>query len=507
MKNLRSTSGIRFGAVIAGLVAVSVVIAIMGVSGYWSLTSSLADGDRAARTHLSIDHLEMLSALLNESEIRSRDYVITGDERDVKLFQDASSNADRELRILQRLSLNDAGQQQRLKALASLIHVGLAALDDSLQVRTQMGPEAALEMVRSGRHFPIDDALRRLNSMIDEERALSAQDQPHGRLAVRPAVDIIVAGSIAGFMLLLLTAWYTFRGLAALHTRVGALSHSDMTLRTQARFMDAVLDSVDEGVVFLDRDLKVVRSNSIAEKLLRTSKSPVLDELRGKLEPAAAGERLSFALEHEDGRPDLVNDPMALGANRLASPATTSMEATARALRDETGALEGGVLLFRDVSERKAIERRLEANEASLISLFHFGLEAAFVATLEDSVYMGVNDGFLRLCGYSCDEILGQPIGKLGLFSTPTELANILECARTGQIVRDKLCFHTRSGQSFDAMLLVMPIEVDGLPCAVFSFNGIERQARPSRLLQSLIGYLTNSSFAPSKSGQAVTER
>src|ERR1700751_4786245 len=109
---------------------------------------------------------------------------------------------------------------------------------------------------------------------------------------------MIVGGCVAGSVLLFLTAFYIFRGLRILHTRLSHLSQRDIALQTQSLFMDAVLGSMDEGVVVLDRDMKVVHSNPVADQLLRASKTRVVEELKAKIEPASAGEGLTLALEH-----------------------------------------------------------------------------------------------------------------------------------------------------------------------------------------------------------------
>ncbi len=492
------SSTIGLGATILGFVSVLVAMAVVGLAAYWNLMSLVNSRDQAARIHLTavrihltIDHLEALHSLLDEVETRERDYLISGDQNNLELYRTASAKLGQEVHLLEMLSHNEPGQQQRLTNLEPLIRTRVSALDDSIQVRTQMGSESALEMNRSSsRRSLMDDILRRVDEMIDEERLLLAHSKPEKELSVRPAIHIIAAGCVVGFVLLSLTALYIFRGLKALRSSLVDLSQSDTALQTQSRFMDAVLDSMDEGVVLLDRDLKVVRSNPVAEQLLKTSGARVLDELKAELEPPSAGDRLTLALEHlQSTLPDIRDhETTNLSISSPDKPTVTSVAATARALRDEAGALQGGVLLFRDVTEHKSIESQLEANEASLISLFHYGLEAALIANLDDSLYIGVNEGFLRLCGYSRDEIIGRPIEELNVFGSPTELGYVLDQIRTGQIVRDRtVCFCAKSGRTFDAALSVLPIEFGGLACVLFILSGIEWRVRPSRFFRGLL--------------------
>jgi len=475
------TSGIRFGAtILAGFLAALVAIAVIGVATYWSIKSLVKSSDRAAHTHLMIDHLEALHFLLNDAETRERDYLITGDRYNLELYRATSAKIDAEAHQLETLTRSQADQQQRLKALLPLIYARLAVLKDSIEVREQLGPESALEMIRSSsRRSLMDDIGRRIDDMIDEERLFLTHREQAETHTATPAIQIVVGGCVAGSVLLFLTGLYLFRGLGTLRARLGDLSQSDTALQTQSRYMDAVLGNMDEGVVVLDRDMKVIHSNLIAEQLLQASKSQVVEELKAELEPSSAGDGLTLAIEHLQTAQSSVGDP---GATELSisgpdKQARISVAASVRVLRDGAGTLQGGVLLLRDLTMSKRTERQVKAAEASLISIFHYGLEAAFITTQEDSFYIGVNEGFLILSGYSREEILGRTIEELNFCDNPAELIDALEQVRTAQTVCDRvLCFRTRSGGRFEAMLSAMPVEVGGQACILSAFHGIRWQ-------------------------------
>ena len=140
----------------------------------------------------------------------------------------------------------------------------------------------------------------------------------------------------------------------------------------------------------------------------------------------------------------------------------------------------------------KRMERQVEANDASLINMFHHGLEAAFITTLEDSLCIGVNERFLTTCGYSGEEILGRRIEELNFCDSPTELMDTLEQVRNAQTVCERaLRFRTKSGYKFEAMLSAIPIEVGGEPCILSTLRNItwrkvEWEAGP-RLIGKLV--------------------
>ncbi len=491
MNNPPSIRRLRCGlAVMFALGAVA--LAATALAGYSGLRSLLRNNERKSHIQLAIDHLSNLWILLNEVETRERDYLIRGDPHNLQLFRTSSAEVRRQLHLLEVSIGDQADQRQELQSLEPLIEARFGTLNDSIQVRTQMGTEAAFEMLRSGDGHPsADGILQRIDSMINEERSLLAQPA-EGSPANNP-IRTVAGASLAGFLILSLTGLCTFQGLTALRTRIAELAQREGGLQTQVRFMDAVLEGMDDGVVLLDSDMKVIRCNSAAEQLLKPSRSRLLGELTAQLEPASPEVQLPLGSRKfqiaAQGSIDL--PPTKLNIRSPDDPTLAPIAATGTTLRDETGKLQGGVLLVRDMTERISMRNRLEANEAILISLFQFGLEAAFITTLEDAVCIGANDGFLRLSGCSQDEIVGWPIEQVSVFGGSVELRDALAQARSGQIVRARAGFRARSGRVFDAVLSVLPIELDGTACLLFTFKGVEWRGQPSRLLQNLVGTLS----------------
>ena len=149
------------------------------------------------------------------------------------------------------------------------------------------------------------------------------------------------------------------------------------------------------------------------------------------------------------------------------------------------------MLLLRDMTAPKRMERRAKANDATLISMFHHGLEAAFITTMEDALYIGVNEGFLALCGYSREEILGRTVEELNFCDSPGELMDTLSHVRKAQIVCERaLRFRTKSGGAFEGMLSAMPIEVGEQACILSALHNITWRkvewARPRLLGKSM---------------------
>lgn len=490
MHSPSSIRGLRYGITVLFVLVLS-AMAVVALTGYSSLRSLLRNNERTSHIQVIIDHLHSLRILLNEAETREHDYLIRDDPHDLELFRTASAQTRRQLHLLETLVGDQPVQRRQLQSIEPLIEARFSTLNDSIQVRTQMGSEAALEMLRSSDGHPsADEVLPRIDGMINQEHSLLVERQPEEGFPISKAIRTIAGASAAGFLILSLTGVCTFRGLTVLRRRVAELSQRDRELQAQARFMDAVLESMDEGVVLLDSDMKVFRSNSAAEQLLKRSRSRLLGELTAQLEPGLTEGPLPFRSQGFQFAAHGGLLQTKLDTRSPDDPTLTSISATGATLRDETGKLDGAVLLVRDMSERAAMKSRLETSEAILISLFHFGLEAAFITTQEDSLCIGANDGFLQLCGYSREEILGWPIEKVSAIGNPGELRGALEQARLGQIVRAPVGFRAKSGRVFDAILSVLPIEIDGIACLLFILKSVQWRIRPSRLVRDLVGTL-----------------
>jgi len=457
-------SSFGFTGAMLGLVPVLFAMAASAVFACWNLTALVSTGNRAAGVHRAMDHLENLRSLLGEAETRERDYLITGDQNNWQLYQTATDKIGPELSFLETLSRNEPLQHQRIMTLAGLIRTRISALGAAMQVRAQMGADAALQMLRSrGGHVTLAD------SNADKE------------VSARPTVQIIAGASAAGLVFLLLAAMLIVRRFLAMRSSLVAFSRSDTVAPDEGRFMDAVLDGMGAGAVLLDRDLKVFRSNRMAQELLKTREAQPFEALKAELESATTADGLSFALEHlQTGLSDTGTFQKA--ELSIGGPDTgniTSIAATARAIRDDSGALQGGVLLFRDTTEIKSIERELEAKEASLIGIFHYGLEAALIATLDDSLCVGVNEGFLRLSGSVREEVIGRAVKELKVFNNPADLGYAMERVRTGQLVRERApCFSAKQGRAFEATVSVVPIAFSGLACALIILGSIEWRRR-----------------------------
>jgi signal transduction histidine kinase/DNA-binding response OmpR family regulator len=148
-------------------------------------------------------------------------------------------------------------------------------------------------------------------------------------------------------------------------------SNHDLAARTQE--LHSILESIGEGVVVADNDGQLMLHNRTAEEILGRAtlavrpsdwqargvfkttgdNTPLRSELL-PLERAARGESLDDV------------EMMVASQNGATGQSDTCLAVSARPLRDERGAIRGGVIAFRDINERKRSQALMEAQAIEL---------------------------------------------------------------------------------------------------------------------------------------------
>jgi PAS domain S-box-containing protein len=216
------------------------------------------------------------------------------------------------------------------------------------------------------------------------------------------------------------------------------------------------LASIGDAVISTDPGGKVVFVNKVAQSILRTPESGLL------------GRQLQdvFHIVNEFTR-DIVANPVervlregvTVGlANHsiliTRDGAEIPIDDSASPIRSDSGELQGAVLVFRDITER----RRAEMNHRLLAGIIESSDDAIISKDL-NGIVTSWNRGAERIFGYTAQEMIGSPIATIADPSNPGEMPEILERIRRGQRIDH---FQTRrrakNGDLVDISLTVSPI-------------------------------------------------
>ena len=226
--------------------------------------------------------------------------------------------------------------------------------------------------------------------------------------------------------------------------------------QAQREQLRVTLQSIGDGVITTDRRGRITSLNAVAA------------ELTGWAADEALGQPLErvFQIVHESTREKTPNPAQrALAEGRVVGLANHTMlirrDGTERAIddsaapiRDTNGAVNGVVLVFRDVTDR----RSMEAARTLLVEVVESSEDAIITKTLE-GVITTWNKGAERIFGYSRDEMIGTSIHRIVPADRADDVSAILAAIGRGERVdhfeSERVC---KDGRRINVSLSVSPI-------------------------------------------------
>ena len=202
-----------------------------------------------------------------------------------------------------------------------------------------------------------------------------------------------------------------------------ALRQTQQEAEARASELDAIFEAMTDGVVVSNSEGQARHTNAAFRTFFN---------LQADTDPESllAHKRNAGAIPRDlEGRP-LPKDQWAIfrvlrgerlsGTNTMDLMCHTGEEqdmyfnASGAPIRDAAGQIVGGVVVFRDVTERRLLEQQFQSSERKLRSLVESNILGMAVADLDGRIY-DINDWFVHLLGYRRDELLSESFNWLQL--------------------------------------------------------------------------------------------
>lgn len=152
-----------------------------------------------------IDALHALNDSLKDAETATRGYLLTGDEDYLGPYSQAKKNLPGELVDIQRLTTDNADQQQQLHELHALIATRMSLLEESIQARRKGETGSVHQIVIGGtglaemnRGRSLIAAMRKGEDQLLAERVATSHQDAH-----RAMLTVVFASSVDLFLLVL----------------------------------------------------------------------------------------------------------------------------------------------------------------------------------------------------------------------------------------------------------------------------------------------------------------
>jgi PAS domain S-box-containing protein len=134
---------------------------------------------------------------------------------------------------------------------------------------------------------------------------------------------------------------------------------------------------------------------------------------------------------------------------------------------------------------RRAAQAALRASEAKFATAFDRSPLGLTITALDDGRLVEVNEGFVRLSGYTREEALGSTPDELGLWMDPELRAERFAQLRAGGHVPEiEARFRLKSGEERIGVIGSALVEIGGRPCVLSSVMDITARKRMEEALR-----------------------
>jgi PAS domain S-box-containing protein len=135
--------------------------------------------------------------------------------------------------------------------------------------------------------------------------------------------------------------------------------------------------------------------------------------------------------------------------------------------------------IVRDTSEREQSEALLRQSQEKYASMVHSSPDAITLRSLPDRRYLEVNEGFMRLTGYTAEEVLGKTPAELDLWVEQQPHQTTLQMVETqGQVNGEEFRFRTKTGEIRYGRVSAVRVTINGQPCMLSVTHDITDRKR-----------------------------
>jgi len=348
---------------------------------------------------------------VDDAEARRDMYLRTGDEQQRLLYQRAETRVSNQLENLKAMTSFDPAQGDRAEALRLYARVRMAELSAAVEVqRRAEGPPTATARQAIPKLSGETDAGRKIREVgaamqqYETSRVTKAQKIFEESESKRERALTTVAFMQFGLLSLVFTFFYR----STRQREASAFRLLQEHLRTTA-----MLQTMGEGLFQVDRNGCIVYMNPVGEQLLGYNSEDVTGLSAHTLLHRAGEDKKCLNVNC----PIIVLSPQGVRTHnesdwlRKKDGTLATVEYTSAPLV-QYGVVNGGVVVFRDISDRSRMERALRDSEERYRNLVEKSGGLIFVHDMKGSM-LAANESAANALGYTAEELRGKNLSEL----------------------------------------------------------------------------------------------
>lgn len=238
----------------------------------------------------------------------------------------------------------------------------------------------------------------------------------------------------------------------------------------RATLQSAILNEAPDGILVVTRGNTVASVNerffavwdmpcpaSPLETLIGTSDSPILEQVLARVRDGDLFLARIHTLYADPSLKDDCNIPLKDGR---------TLHRHSAALQGDDGQYMGRVWFFRDISDIILSQQAKEDSERRYATAFETTPDAIAITSLEDGIYIDVNQAFLDMSGYTRQDLIGRSSLELSIWADPLDRQNFSQKLREKKSrLNFEARFRKKCGELFWGMFSVSPMSFNGQPC------------------------------------------
>ena len=163
------------------------------------------------------------------------------------------------------------------------------------------------------------------------------------------------------------------------------------------------------------------------------------------------------------------------------------------ALTKSNNVLDGALVLAQDITERRKAEDELKQSEERFSKIFHSNPAAIVISHYDDGRIIDVNKTFLRLSGYTYEEVIGHTSNELKLFQKPADrnqISNLLQ--KQAAISNREMTFRAKNGELKEVLFSTEIIRIGSEDCIISTVLDVTERRKLEMELEKYTKNLEN---------------
>jgi diguanylate cyclase (GGDEF)-like protein len=359
-----------------------------------------ADG-WVSHTRDVLETSESLRSHLSDAAIARR-LLLQGDLKQIDTFHASESASLTDFETLRRLTSDNPVQQKRLGQLEPIVKARLALLEKSIAIHEQIAHD------ESSQSNLTDQLTLTVRQFVEREHEFDDVEEEFLRRRSAAVNEGLRRASIADAVLSLSVFLFILGATFALNRELSHRRRAEEALADQKSLLQSILDTCSDSIVVADSSAKIIMRNPAATRLHPNVPGRVTEDVPRALGYYKPDEVTLF--RHEELplwralRGDHV-DNLEMCIRPPGQQTSRWALASGSPLLAKNTKAKGGVVFYRDISERKQLESKL-AKYATDLELSNLELQEARsalerLALADDLTGLHNRRGFLSLAEQS----------------------------------------------------------------------------------------------------------